>query len=181
MLEYGVQPLDERVKILHFQEGIKDPTFEPVCTSIIVGKADGKFQDSDSIMTTYMTFKWAQKGLTLTSRVSAVSTSFGGRRSGAKRGDQEARKKGIPPHAKINKCTHIEKKRYPKAEYCKFTPAKKAKLWQLYNPVMTPGTGNKTSGKRPADSMDSKIAALTTAVTSAVSVISSLSNATKVG
>jgi hypothetical protein len=43
LLEYGVQPLEERVKILHFQEGIKDLTFEPVCSSIIVGKVDGKF------------------------------------------------------------------------------------------------------------------------------------------
>ena len=178
LLEYGVQPLDERVKILHFQEGIKDPTFEPVCSSIIVGKVDGKFQDFDSVMTTYMTFKRAQKGLIPTLRVSAMFTSSGGRCSGAKCGDQDARKKGLPPQSEIDRCTHIEKKCYSKAEYRKFTPAKKAKLWQLYNPGMTPSTGNKTSGKRLADSMDSKIAVLTTAVSSAVSVISSLSNAT---
>jgi hypothetical protein len=67
---------------------------------------------------------------------------------------------------------------YSKAEYKKFTPAEKARLWQLNNPGMTPGTG-KTSGKCKAESMDSKIAALTSAMTSATTVISSLTNATK--
>jgi hypothetical protein len=151
LLEYGAKPLEERVKILYFQEGIKVPTFEPVRYSIIVGKVDGKFQDFDSIMTTYMTFKQAQKSLTPTSRVSAVSTSSGGWHSGAKRGDQEARKKGLPPQSEIDKCTDIEKKCYSKEEYCKFTPAENAKLWKLYNQGVTPGTGKKTSGKRPAD------------------------------
>ncbi len=130
-----------------------------LCSSIIVGKVDGKFQDFDSIMTTYMTFKRAQKSSTPTLCVSAMSTSSGGRHGGAKCGDQEACKKGLPPQSEIDKCTHIEKKRYSKEEYRKFTPAEKAKLWQLYNPGMTPGTGKKTSGKCPADAMDSKIAA----------------------
>ncbi len=178
MQEYGITPLEERDKILHFQQGIKDPTFEPVHTSIIIGKADGKFQDFDSVMTTYMTFKQAQMSLALTSRVSAVSTKSDGRRGGAKQDDAEARKRGLPPQADIDKCTHIVKKHYPKAEYHKFTPAKKARLWQLNNPGVTPGTGKKTLSKCPADSMDSKIAALTTAMTFAVSMILSLSNAT---
>jgi hypothetical protein len=176
--EYGIKPLEERDKILHFQQGIKDPTFEPVRSSIIIGKAYGKFQDFDSVMTTYMTFKRAQTSLAPTSRVSAMSTKSDGRRGGAKRDDAEARKRGLPPQAEIDKCTHIVKKHYSKAEYKKFTPAEKARLWQLNNPGVTPGTGKKTSGKRSAESMDSKIAALTTAMTSAVSVISSLSNAT---
>ncbi len=176
--EYGIKPLEERDKILHVQQGIKDPTFEPVHSSIIVSKADGKFQDFDSVMTTYMTFKQAQMSLAPTSRVSAVSTKSDGRRGGAKRDDAEARKRGLPPQADIHKCTYIVKKHYSKAEYCKYTPAKKARLWQLNNPGMTPGTGKKTSGKRPADSMDLKIATPTTAMTSAMSVISSLSNAT---
>ncbi len=87
-----------------------------------------KFQDFDSVMTTYMTFKQAQKSLTTASHVSAVSTSSGGRHSGAKCGDQEARKKGLPPQSEIDKCTHIEKKCYSKAEYHNFTPAEKATL-----------------------------------------------------
>jgi hypothetical protein len=132
LLEYGVQPLEEREKIIHFQR--------PVCSSIIIGKADGKFQDFDSIMTTYMTFKWAQKSLTLTLHVSAMSTSSGGQRGGAKRGDPEAHKKGLPPQPDIDKCTHIEKRRYSKEEYCNFKPAEKARLWQLYNPGVTPRT-----------------------------------------
>jgi hypothetical protein len=101
LLEYGVQPLKERVKILHFQEGIKDPTFEPVRSSIIIGNADGKFQDIDSVMTTYMTFKRAQKSSTPTLCVSALSTSSGRWRSGAKLGDQEARKKAFPLNLRL--------------------------------------------------------------------------------
>ena len=107
-----------------------------------------------------------------------MPTSSGGRHSGAKNADQEARKKGPPPQSEIDRCTHIEKKRYSKAEYQKFTPAQKAKLWQLHNPGMIPGAGNKTSGKSLADLTDSKIAALTTAVSPVVSMISSLFNAT---
>jgi hypothetical protein len=175
--EYGIKPLEERDKILHFQQGIKDPTFEPVRSSIIVGKADGKFQDFDSVMTTYMTFKRAQTSLAPTSRVSAVSTKSNGRRGGARRDDPDARKKGLPSQAEVDKCT-IVKRYYPREEYKKLTPVERAKLWQLNNPGVTPGTG-KTSGKRKAESMDSKIAALTTAMTSAATVISSLTNATK--
>ena len=129
-------------------------------------------------MTTYMTFKRAQTSLAPTSRVSAVSTKSGGRRGGAKRDDAEARKKGLVPQAEIDKCSHIVKRYYPTPEYKRLTPAEKAKLWQLNHPGVTPGTG-KTSGKRKAESMDSKIAALTSAMNSAATVISSLTNATK--
>ncbi len=139
---------------------------------------DGKFQDFDSVMTTYMTFKRAQTSLAPTSRVSVMSTKSDGRRGAAKRDDAEAHKRGLPPQADIDKCTHIVKKHYSKVKYRKFTRAENARLWQLKNPGVTPGNGKKTSGKHPAESMDSKIAALTTAMTSAVSVISSLSNAT---
>ena len=176
--EYGIKPLEERDKILHFQQGIKDPTFEPVRSSIIIGKADGKFQDFDSVMTTYMTFKRAQTSLAPTSRVSAVSTKSDGRHGGAKRDDADARKNGLVPQAEVDKCSHIVKRYYPTPEYKRLTPAEKARLWQLNNPGVTPGTG-KTSGKRKSESMDSKIAALTLAMNSAATVISSLTNATK--
>jgi hypothetical protein len=43
---------------------------------------------------------------------------------------------------------------------------------------MTPGTGHTTLGKRLSNSTDSKIAALTAVMTSAVSIISALSDAT---
>ena len=125
--EYGIKPLEERDKILHFQQGIKDPTFEPVRSSIIIGKADGKFQDFDSVMTTYMTFKRAQTSLAPTSRVSAVSTKSDRRRGGAKRDDAEARKKGLVPQAEIDKCSHIVKRYYPRPEYKRLIPAEKAK------------------------------------------------------
>ena len=184
LAEYGVSPLDENTKILYFQEGIKDESLNSVKASIISGKMKGDFQTFDSVMSLYMTFKRSQKSDKATSRVSALSSRSGGkdggwgRVRGAGRGDPDARKKGLPSQAEIDKCTHIEKKRYPKEEYRKFTPAEKAKHWQLMNPGVTPGTGPTSSSKRLSNSTDNKIAALTTAMNSAVSVISSLTDAT---
>jgi hypothetical protein len=44
---------------------------------------------------------------------------------------EAARKHGLVPQEEINKCTHIQKKRYPSAKYNKSSPAKRAKHWQL--------------------------------------------------
>jgi hypothetical protein len=174
--EYGVKPLEESMKILYFQDGIKDQTLESVRATIVLGKAEGKFQDFDSVMNMYLTFKRSQKSSTPTTRVWQGARWWRAWYWG--RGDPDARKKGLPSQADIDKCTHIKKKRYPRDEYNKFTPAEKAKHWQLFHPNTTPGTGPMTSAKRSASSIDSKLEKLTTAVTSAVSVISSLSNTT---
>ncbi len=182
--EYGDSPLEESMKTLYFQDRIKDSTLKPVRASIVLGRSKGEFQDFDSVMQFYMTFKRSQKSTTPTTRVSAVTTrpvggrGGGGCGRGGGRGDPEARKRGLPSQAEIDKCTHIEKKRYPKEEYLKFTPAEKAKHWQLFNPDVTPGTGPTTSAKRSVSTTDTKIAALTSAMTSAVSVISLLTDTT---
>ena len=59
-----------------------------------------------------------------------------GRGGGQKTGD--SRKKGLIPQGEINKQTHIVNKEYPPDEYKRFTPAEKAKLWQLRHPGQTP-------------------------------------------
>ena len=46
--------------------------------------------------------------------------------------DREASK---PTQDKIDACTHIKAKSYESKEYKAFTPAKKAKHWQLMNPT----------------------------------------------
>ena len=76
-------------------------------------------------MTTYMTFKQAQLSLAPTSRVSAVSTGSSGQNRGGKCVDPDASKKALPPQSEVEKCTHIEARYYPPAEYKKFTPAEK--------------------------------------------------------
>ncbi len=62
-----------------------------------------------------------------------------GRGEGQKTGD--SRKKGLIPQSEVDKQTHIQNRDYPPDEYKRFTPAEKAKLWQLRHPGQTPGTG----------------------------------------
>jgi hypothetical protein len=48
LLEFGVQGLDESMKIHYFQEGIKDDSFDSAKTMILVDRS--KFQDFNSVM-----------------------------------------------------------------------------------------------------------------------------------
>jgi hypothetical protein len=59
LLEFGVQGLDESMKIHYFQEGIKDDSFNPVKTMILVDRS--KFQEVNSVMNLYTNFKRTQK------------------------------------------------------------------------------------------------------------------------
>jgi len=61
--------------------------------------------------------------------------------------------------------------------YAKFTPAEKAKHWQLRNPGKKRGTGS-TGGKKSGVSA-TNISDFATAISSAVSAISVLSDTTK--
>jgi hypothetical protein len=60
----------------------------------------------------------------------------------------------------VDKVTGIEAKRYPTEIYNTFTPAQKAKHWQLLHPGQTPGTGpaKGARGAAPAPGMTSQIA-----------------------
>ncbi len=77
--------------------------------------------------------------------------------------------------------TGIKAKRYPMAIYNTFTPAMKAKHWQLMNPGQTPGTGpaKGTRGTAPASGMTSQIAEFQTAMSTAVTAISDFMAATQ--
>ena len=46
---------------------------------------------------------------------------------------------GLPNQADVDQCMHIVDKKYSQAEFKKFTPAKKQRLWQLQNKIK--GTG----------------------------------------
>ncbi len=77
--------------------------------------------------------------------------------------------------------TGLEAKIYPPAIYNAFTPAMKAKVWQLRNPGQTPGTGpaKGARGAAPASGMTSQIAAFETAMSTAATAISDFTAATQ--
>ena len=116
-------------------------------------------------------------------QLSALTGRGGGRgcggagRGGRGRGDPNARQRGLVSQADIDKVTTVENKHYPEEVYTKFSVAEKAKHWQLRNPGKERGTGStggKTSGISAANVSD-----FASAVNSAVSAISALSDTTK--
>ncbi len=77
--------------------------------------------------------------------------------------------------------TGIEAKRYPTEIYNTFTPAMKAKHWQLLNPGKNPGTGpaKGARGAAPASGMTSQIAEFQSAMSTAATVILDFTAATQ--
>ncbi len=72
---------------------------------------------------------------------------------------------------------HILNKHYSTPKYIKFTPAKKAKLWQLINPRKTPGTG--PSGRK-TDKSSATVAELTSAIAAVSAAALAISELTAV-
>jgi len=185
LVEYGVHPLEESMKILYFEDGIKDPTLEAARNTIMVDRS--RFQDFNSVMHMYVTSKRSQKsesGVSSGRQISAVTGGRGGSRGGGGagrgghgRGDPDAQCKGLVSQAKIDKVTTVENKHYPEEVYAMFTAAKKAKHWQLRNPVKERGTGP-TGGRKTGISV-TNVSDFPPAISSAVSAISALSDMTK--
>jgi hypothetical protein len=121
--EYGVQNLDEKMKIHYFEEGIKDDSFNSVKTMILADRK--KIPDFISIMNLYSNFKRTQKndiapqGRT----VSALNQGRGGGgrgRGGTGRGrgrGGNSRSSGIVPQEEVDKVTGIKNKIYPTKIY----------------------------------------------------------------
>jgi hypothetical protein len=136
LLEFGVRGLDQSMKIHYFQEGIKNDSFNPVKTMILVDCL--KFQDFNSVMNLYTNVKRAQKNdivpqgrtvLTLNQGRGSGSQGHGGSGRGCGRGGN-SRSSGIFPQEEVNKVTGIKAKHYTTEIYMTFTPAQKAKHWQ---------------------------------------------------
>jgi len=180
-----VNPLEESMKILYFEEGIKDPTLEAARNAILVNRL--RFQDFESVMNMYVTSKRSQKSESSVSPRRQISAVTGGRgggrggggtgRGGRGRGDPDARLKGLVSQADIDKVTTVENKHYPEEVYAKFSLAEKAKHWQLRNPGKERGTGH--AGGRKSGVSATNVFDFTTAISSAVSAISVLSDTTK--
>jgi len=146
-----------------------------------------RFQDFESMMNMYMTSKRSQKsdpGVSQGCHLSAVTGGRGGGRGGngagrggRGRGDPDARQKGLVSQADMDKVTHIENKHYPPEVYANFTPAEKAKHWQLRHPRQERGTG--PTGGRKSGVSATNVSDFATAISSAVSAISALTDTTK--
>jgi len=83
LVEYGVTPLEESMKILCFEDGIKDPTLDAARNAILVDRT--RFQDFESVMNMYVTSKRSQKldpGVSQGRQLSAVTGGRGGGRGG---------------------------------------------------------------------------------------------------
>ena len=185
LLDYDVAPLEESMKIHYFEEGIKDPTLDAARNAILVNRS--QFPDFDSVMQLYMTSKRSQKsdsGVSQGRQLSAVTGGRGGGRGGGGagrggrgRGDPDARRKGLVSQADIDRVTTVENKHYPEEVYAKFSAAEKAKHWQLRNPGKERGTGS--SGGRKSGISATNVSDFASAISSAVSAISALSDTTK--
>ena len=142
---YDVAPLEESLKILWFQNGIQDKSFDAVRAAICANP--GNYTTFTAVQEAYVNFKLQQKA-TEPPRARQVASFRAGRRDNAPRrggagrgrggGD---RKKNLPSQKEVDACTHIVDKDYPTAEYNAFTPAEKQRLYQLRNPGKEPGTG----------------------------------------
>jgi len=125
LVECGVNPLEESMKILYFEDGIKDPTLDAARNAILVDRTG--FQDFESVMNMYMTSKRSQKsdpGVSQGRQLSAVTGGRGGGhggggtgRGGRGRGNPDTRRKGLVSQAKIDKVTTVENKHYPEEVY----------------------------------------------------------------
>ena len=139
------------------------------------------------MMNMYVTSKRSQKSESGVSPGRQISAATGGRgggrgvcgagRSSRGWGDPNAQRKGLVSQAKIDKVTTAENKHYPEEVYVRFSVAKKAKHWQLRNPGKERGTG--PTGGRKTGISATNVFDFASAISSAVSVISALSDMTK--
>jgi hypothetical protein len=178
LAEWNVAPLEESMKIHYFEDGISDPSFAAVKTTIPVDCT--RFQDFVSVMKVYVDFKRAQKAEAPAQQVcnvSALQGCGGGRqgRGGRGRGGQGGsggRLNGGIPQEEIDKVTTVEACYYPQDEYAKFTPAEKQKHFQLMRAAKAAKSPAKTSHS------SATVAELTTAVSAVSSAALAISELT---
>ena len=176
------------MKIHYFREGIKDDSFNPVKTTILVDRS--MFSDYNSVMNLYSNFKRLQKNDIVPQghTISALTQGCGGGGQGCGsfghgrgRGGN-LRSSRLVPQEEVKKVTDVEAKRYPTNVYSTFTPAQKAKHWQLLHPEQTPGsrpTKNSRNGTgATASGLTNSIAEFKTDVSSAATAILNFTDAT---
>ncbi len=117
--------------------------------------------------------------------VSALQGCGGGRqgRGGHGRGGQggpEARLLGLVPQEEVDKVTTVENRWCPPSKYSKFTPAEKAKNYQLKNVGKIPGTGpcRKTNKTNKSSATVAELTSAISAVSATALAISELTDVT---
>jgi hypothetical protein len=119
------------MKIHYFKDGITDPSFASVKSTILVDHT--KFQEFDAVMRFYVNYKRSHKAEAPTHQarnVSALQGCGGGRQGhgGCGRGGQGGpggRLSGGVPQEEVDMVSTIEAQYYSPEDYAKFTPAKK--------------------------------------------------------
>jgi hypothetical protein len=181
LAEWNVPPLEEAMKIHYFEDGITDPSFAAVKSTILVDRT--RFQNFEPVMRVYVNFKCSQKAEAPAQQVrnvSALQGRGGSRqgRGGCGRGGQGgpgSRLNGGVPQDEVEKVTTVEACYHSPDEYAKFTPAKKQKHFQLMSAAKAARSPAKTSNS--SATMAELLTAIS-AVSAAASAISELTAAT---
>ena len=142
--QYGVMPLPEALKILWFQNGIKDTTLDAVRASI--NASPGNFTTYTAVQDAYVNFRLQQKQND-PPRARQVASVRGRRRSDGPRSERGGhgrgrgdRRKGIFSEEELASCK-VELREYSDEEYKRLTPLEKQKLHKLRYPDRELGTG----------------------------------------
>jgi hypothetical protein len=141
--QYRVDPLTETLKILWFQKGIINKSFEAVCASI--NAAPTNFTTFTAVQEAYVSFHLQQKQTDPPRGRQLSSVRSGGRSGGSRTGDRGRgrggwnRSKGIFSAKELAACK-VANRDYFNEEYKKLTPLQKQKLYQLRYPDKQLGT-----------------------------------------
>jgi hypothetical protein len=121
----------ESNKIMLFQNGVTDPYFSTV--KALINSQRYKYKTFESVKEEYLNFmrtsprpEHARDPANDSRHISATKTN---RYNQTKGGPGKSSK--APTQAEIDACVHIKCRKYSQAEYDKFTPAEKAKHYQL--------------------------------------------------
>jgi hypothetical protein len=178
LYEWNVKPLKESMKIHYYEDGITDPSFASVKSTIMVDH--GKFQEFDAVMHLYVNYKRMQKAEVPTHQarnVSALQGHGGGRqgcggRGRGRQGGSNAHRRGGVPQEKNDKVTTVKAQYYSPEDYAKLTPSKEQKHWQL----MQLKKARKTPGRTSKSSVT--VAELTSAISTVPAAASAVSELT---
>ncbi len=114
LAKWNVPPFEETMKIHYFEDGITDPSFAAVKSTILVDRT--RFQNFESVMRVYVNFKRSQKAEAPAQQVRNVSALQGrgggrqgrGGRGRGGRGGPGGRLNGGIPQEEVDKMTTVE-------------------------------------------------------------------------
>jgi hypothetical protein len=153
-VDYKAEALPKALKIKYYQDGITDPFFNLVRLSI--QSCPNLFTTFDQVKDHYVCFKRTTSAFDNPGTTQRGISSFGQGGPGRGRGDGGRGGRGgnsprKPTQEEIDACTHIKAKHYDGSEYKRFSPAEKAKHWQLMHPHKQARGVERGRGGKPAN------------------------------